>query len=84
MEKNFENLAVDGHRGTFYKVDEFMRYGRRCYLMESCLYGDDAPWIAVYEDGTLCADTLYNGEGDLVDIIEDDKLNYIQGKRLNQ
>ncbi len=82
--KDFENLKVDGHVGTFYKVEDFTRYGRKCYLMESCLYGDDAPWIAVYEDGTLCADTLHNGASDLIIYIEDDVQNYIDGKQLNQ
>lgn len=76
-------IKVQGHRGTFSEVNTVTMFDRKCYLMESDIYGEDAPLIAVYEDNTLCADSLYDGYNDLIALIEDAPQDYKDGKYLN-
>lgn len=70
MKKIKENIKVEGHRGTWYEIDSAIYFGERLYLMESEIYGEDAPSIIINEHNEVIAQDIHNGFLDLDERIE--------------
>lgn len=69
--KKSDNIAVEGHIGTWYVVDAAVyRKGsvaKTVYLLEHEDYGDEAACLIVDENATLIMEGVWNGFGDLED-----------------
>lgn len=64
MEKR-DNIKVDGHKGTWYVVDEAIVDGRAVYLLEHEQYGEDAACLIVDDNLTVLMDDVWNGIDEL-------------------
>lgn len=63
--ENKGNLKIEGHKGTWYVIDERLYTPRGAmYLLESEVYGDYAPCLIVNANGKILMDNVYNGFGD--------------------
>ena len=56
-----DQIAVEGHVGTWYAIDEAEVGGEKFFLLEHEEYGDEAACVAVNEQGKLVAEDLWNG-----------------------
>ena len=56
-----DQIAVEGHIGTWYAIDETEVGGEKFFLLEHEEYGDEAACVAVNEQGKLVAEDLWNG-----------------------
>ena len=56
-----DQIAVEGHVGTWYAIDEMEVGGEKFFLLEHEEYGDEAACVAVNEQGKLVAEDLWNG-----------------------
>ena len=56
-----DQIAVEGHVGTWYAIDETEVGGEKFFLLEHEEYGDMAACVAVNEQGKLVAEDLWNG-----------------------
>ena len=56
-----DHIAVEGHIGTWYAIDETENGGEKFILMEHEQHGDMAAGVAVDEQGKLVAEDLWNG-----------------------
>ena len=56
-----DHIAVEGHIGTWYSVDETEIGGEKFFLLEHEEHGDMAACVAVNEQGKLVAEDLWNG-----------------------
>lgn len=56
-----DHIAVEGHIGTWYVVDETEIGGEKFFLLEHEEHGDMAACVAVNERGKLVAEDLWNG-----------------------
>ena len=56
-----DHIAVEGHIGTWYAVDETEISGEKFFLLEHEEHGDMAACVAVNEQGKLVAEDLWNG-----------------------
>lgn len=56
-----DQIAVEGHVGTWYAIDETEVGGEKFFLLEHEEYGDEAACVAVNEQGKLVAEDLWNG-----------------------
>ena len=56
-----DHIAVEGHIGTWYAVDETEIGGEKFFLLEHEEHGDMAACVAVNEQGNLVAEDLWNG-----------------------
>ena len=59
-----DHIAVEGHLGTWYAVDETEIGGEKFFLLEHEEHGDMAACVAVDEQGKLVAEDLWNGFDD--------------------
>ena len=59
-----DHIAVEGHIGTWYAVDETEIGGKKFFLLEHEEHGDMAACVAVNEQGKLVAEDLWNGFDD--------------------
>ncbi len=59
-----DHIAVEGHIGTWYAVDETEVGGEKFFLLEHEEHGDMAACVAVNEQGKLVAEDLWNGFDD--------------------
>ena len=55
------HIAVEGHIGTWYAIDETEIGGEKFFLLEHEEHGDMAACVAVNEHGKLVAEDLWNG-----------------------
>ena len=55
------HIAVEGHIGTWYAIDETEIGGEKFFLLEHEEHGDIAACVAVNEQGKLVAEDLWNG-----------------------
>ena len=55
------HIAVEGHIGTWYAIDETEIGGEKFFLLEHEEHGDMAACVAVNEQGELVAEDLWNG-----------------------
>lgn len=56
-----DHIAVEGHIGTWYAIDETEIGGEKFFLLEHEEHGDMAACVAVNERGKLVAEDLWNG-----------------------
>lgn len=56
-----EGIKVEGHRGTWYVIDEAEYEGRTLYLLEHETYGDEAASIIIDSDGEVVLEDVWNG-----------------------
>lgn len=56
-----DHIAVEGHLGTWYAIDETEIGGEKFFLLEHEEHGDMAACVAVNEQGKLIAEDLWNG-----------------------
>ena len=56
-----DQIAVKGHVGTWYAIDEAEVGGEKFFLLEHEEYGDEVACVAVNEQGKLVAEDLWNG-----------------------
>ena len=56
-----DHIAVEGHLGTWYAVDETEIGGEKFFLLEHEEHGDMAACVAVDEQSKLVAEDLWNG-----------------------
>ena len=56
-----DQIAVEGHVGTWYAIDEAEVGGEKFFLPEHEEYGDEVACVAVNEQGKLVAEDLWNG-----------------------
>ena len=56
-----DQIAVEGHVGTWYAIDEAEVGGEKFFLLEYEEYGDEVACVAVNEQGKLVAEDLWNG-----------------------
>ena len=67
-----DQIAVEGHVGTWYAIDETEVGGEKFFLLEHEEYGDEAACVAVNEQGKLVAEDLWNGfDEDFQDAVEE-------------
>ena len=59
-----DHIAIEGHIGTWYSVDETEIGGEKFFLLEHEEHGDMAACVAVNEQGKLVAEDLWNGFDD--------------------
>lgn len=56
-----EGIRVEGHRGTWYVIDEGYHNGRKVYLLEHETYGDEAASVIIDSKGKLLLEDVWNG-----------------------
>lgn len=56
-----EGIKIKGHRGTWYVIDEAVYDGKRLYLLESEIWGDEVASLIVDEDCDVILDDVWNG-----------------------
>lgn len=62
MEK--DNIRVEGHKGTWYVIDEHQVGDKTFYLLEHEKYGDMAANVIIDENGALIAEDVWDGFDD--------------------
>ncbi len=64
-----DNIRVEGHKGTWYVVDEmdYKEYGK-VFLLEHEYYGDEAPHIIINEYNEIVLEDVWNGFDDLEEL----------------
>lgn len=65
-----DNIKVEGHIGTFYVIKEVVSPIGRLHLLESELYGEDAPCLWVDSACRVILDNVWNGVDDLDEYLE--------------
>lgn len=65
-----EGIKVEGHRGTWYVIDEKEYEGKTLYLLEHETYGDEAVCIIIDEDRNLVMSDVWNGFDDYEEAME--------------
>lgn len=58
------NIEIKGHKGTFTVIDVEMYNSKKVYLLESDIYGEDAPCIIIDCNKTVLLDNVFNGFDD--------------------
>ena len=67
-----DHIAVEGHIGTWYAIDETEIGGEKFFLLEHEEHGDMAACVAVNEQGKLVAEDLWNGiDDDFLDAVKE-------------
>ena len=54
-----DGLKVEGHRGTWYVVNYTMFKGKQVFLLESEIWGDEAPYIIVDKYNNIVMEDCY-------------------------
>ena len=74
-----DHIAVEGHLGTWYAVDETEIGGEKFFLLEHEEHGDMAACVAVDEQSKLVAEDLWNGFDDEFLDVDKDRLVRFNG-----
>lgn len=70
MTHSKENLRIKGHKGTWYVIGEVTTLGKQYWLLESEIWGDEAPCLIVRSSNLMVVvDNVYNGFEDLYDTL---------------
>jgi len=64
---NSDHIAIDGHDGEWYVIDEITHKGRTVFLLEHETYGDEAAHIAVDTNGNIVCEEIYDNFPDCLD-----------------
>lgn len=73
-----ENLRIQGYKGTWYVIDECFYNGKKYYMLESEIWGDEVPALIVNSDMNIVIDNM----GFKIDDVYDDILHTLK-ERLN-
>jgi hypothetical protein len=67
-----ENVKINSHVGKWYQIDSKIINSVEYLLMESEIYGDEAPCIIVKADSPKIPflENIYNGFDDLIEYFE--------------
>lgn len=65
---------IKGHKGRWYIISETYWRGQKVYLMESELFGEDAPAIIVDNDVNIIMDDVTEGFDELYSLEPDWKI----------
>ena len=60
-----DKIKIDGHRGTWYIIDQTTYKGQKVFLLEHETYGDEAPAIIVNDCLRVIMEDVANGFSDL-------------------
>lgn len=60
-----DKIKIKGHIGTWYVIDETYFNGKKLYLLEHEIYGDEAAELIVDENLYIVMDDVWNGFSDL-------------------
>lgn len=72
LNKNSDNIKVAGHRGKWYVIEEVVYAGEHFFLLEHETYGNDAPWVAVDEEGQLVMEDISDGAEELIEYLAEE------------
>lgn len=62
-------IKIPGYRGKWYPVEHDFFRGRKVTAYESCIYGNDAAWIWLYDETKeVITDDSWNGVLDLKEL----------------
>lgn len=61
-------IKLDGYKGKYYVIDQTIEKGKDYYLLESELYGDEAPCIIVDGNLNIILSGVTNGLTELEDL----------------
>jgi hypothetical protein len=61
MKMKLHKIRLHGHIGTWYAIDATVRNGNYYYLLESEVFGDEAPCLIVDANYQIIKDEVYNG-----------------------
>lgn len=61
-----EGIKIEGHKGTWYIINESYYKGRKVFLLESEQYGEDAAALIVDKNLRIIQEGVFNGFNDLV------------------
>ena len=64
-----EGIEINGYKATWYVTDEIIWRGKKRFLLENEVFGDEAPGIIVDEQLNIILDDVWNGFLDLENII---------------
>ncbi len=70
IDEHSENIEIEGFAGSWYVVDSDLIGGNYVYLLESEIYGDEAPYLVVDEKGTVLFDREMNGFDDYREYVD--------------
>lgn len=73
-------IKVAGHTGTWYVIAEKERAGKKVFLLESELYGEEANAVVVNSDVKLLFSAEWNGFDDYEEALESRLFNAIEEK----
>lgn len=80
-----DHIAVEGHIGTWYAVDETEVGGEKFFLLEHEEHGDMTACVAVNEQGKLVAEDLWNGfDDEFLDVVKEYALRSLKAKKQEQ
>ena len=65
-----DEVRFKGYKGRWYVIDKTTWRGKRYYLFESTIWGDEAPAIITDETGKVLLDDVYNGFDDLKEALD--------------
>ena len=65
-----DNVRFAGYRGAWYVIDETTYRSKKYFLLESEIWGDEAPAIIADEYGDVVLDDVWNGFEDLEEAFE--------------
>jgi len=65
MKMQTSNIPIKGQTGTWYVIDEGHYKGRKVFLLESELYGEDAACLVVGVGMNIIMDDVWNGLSEL-------------------
>ena len=65
-----DGIKVEGHRGTWYVIDEAEYDGKKLYLLEHETYGDEAASVIIVDEGNLVLEDVWNGFLDYEEYME--------------
>lgn len=65
INKDSDNITVEGHTGTWYVIDTAEVDGQELFLLENEEYGDETANVIVDENGALVMDDVWNGFDEL-------------------
>ena len=59
--KNSDKLKIEGHRGTWYVLDETLFDKHSVFLLEHEEFGEEAPSLIVDENGKILLEEVWDG-----------------------
>lgn len=64
------NIEIKGHKGAFTVIDVDIINSKKVYLVESDIYGEDAPCIIIDSNNSILLDNVFNGFNDYIEYLD--------------